>query len=213
MERKITQESRGIPFGGPATRCRARYYKRASYLIDEGQFGAATLLTPFNYRHGTVEGADLSLSYDADNWSLHGNFATSKALGKGIESAQFNFAPDELSYIAGHYIHLDHDQTCTGSAGIAYTFPATRTRVLADLLSGSGLRAGADHPNGGSLPKYHQVNVSIVQKIDTGWRMGTELRLDVINRFDEVCEIRDGSIGAPQFCPRRTILAGMTRRL
>ena len=70
-------------------------------------------------------------------------------------------------------------------------------------------------PNGNSLPDYHQVNLSIVQKLDTGVWKGAELRLDVINLFDEIYEIRNGTgvgVGAPQFGPRRTILAGLTQR-
>jgi outer membrane receptor protein involved in Fe transport len=45
------------------------------------------------------------------------------------------------------------------------------------------------------------------------WK-GAELRLDVINLFDEIYEIRNGTgvgVGAPQFGPRRTILAGLTQ--
>ena len=190
------------------------YYKIAKNLLDEGQFGAPILLTPFNYENGRVRGAELSVSYDKDNWSLYGNFAASKAEGENITSAQFNFSPDDLAYIAGHFIHLDHDQTYTASAGIAYTFP-TKTRVSADLLYGSGLRADSDHPNGNSLPDYHQVNLSVVQKIEVGAWKGAELRLDVINLFDEVYEIRNGTgvgVGAPQFGPRRTVLAGLTQR-
>jgi outer membrane receptor protein involved in Fe transport len=41
------------------------------------------------------------------------------------------------------------------------------------------------------------------------------LRLDVINLFDEIYEIRNGTgvgVGAPQFGPRRIILAGLTQR-
>jgi outer membrane receptor protein involved in Fe transport len=191
------------------------YYKIAKNLIDEGQFGAPILLTPFNYENGRVRGAELSFNYDMDNWSLYGNFAVSKAEGENIVSSQFDFSPDDLAYIAGHYIHLDHDQTYTASAGIAYTIPATHTRLSTDLIYGSGLRADGDHPNGNSLPDYHQVNLSIVQKIDVGAWHGAELRLDVINLFDEVYEIRTGTgvgVGAPQFGPRRTILAGLTQR-
>ena len=117
------------------------YYKIASNLIDEGQFGAPILLTPFNYQKGLVNGVELTLSYDIENWSFYGNFAAAKALGKNITSAQFNFAPDELAYIADHYIHLDHDQTYTSSAGIKYRLPATNTRFAVDLIAGSGLRA------------------------------------------------------------------------
>ena len=190
------------------------YYKIATNLLDEGQFGAPIILTPFNYAKGRVRGAELSVSYDKDNWSLYGNFAASKAEGEDIRSAQFNFSPDDLAYIANNYIHLDHDQTYTASAGIAYTFPMTQTRVSTDLIYGSGLRADGAVPNGSSLPDYHQVNLSIVQKIDTGVWKGAELRLDVINLFDEIYEIRNGTgvgVGAPQFGPRRTILAGLTQ--
>ena len=189
------------------------YYKIARNLLDEGQFGAPILLTPFNYNSGRVRGAELSLSYDKDNWSLYGNFAASKAQGEDIRSAQFNFQPDELAYIANNFIHLDHDQTYTASAGIAYTFP-TKTKVSTDLLYGSGLRADGSVPNGNSLPGYHQVNLSIVQKIDTGLWKGAELRLDILNLFDEIYEIRNGTgvgVGAPQYGPRRTILAGLTQ--
>jgi outer membrane receptor protein involved in Fe transport len=82
------------------------------------------------------------------------------------------------------------------------------------MLFGSGLRADGDHPNGSSLPSYEQVNLSVVQKVDTGWWKGLEARLDVINLFDEVYQIRNGTgvgVGAPQFGPRRTILAGLTQ--
>jgi outer membrane receptor protein involved in Fe transport len=190
------------------------YYKIARNLLDEGQFGAPILLTPFNYAKGRVRGAELSVSYERDNWSLYGNFAASKAQGEDIDSAQFNFSLADLAYIADNYIHLDHDQTYTASAGIAYTFPRTATKVSTDLIYGSGLRAAGSVPNGNSLPDYHQVNVSIVQKIDAGWWPGAEVRLDVINLFDEIYEIRNGTgvgVGAPQFGPRRTILAGLTQ--
>src|ERR1700726_1735387 len=92
------------------------YYKLADNLLDEGQFGTPILLTPFNYHHGIVKGVETLLSYEVGDWSFYGNFAASKALGKGITSSQFNFAPEQFAFIAGHYIHLDHDQTYTYSA-------------------------------------------------------------------------------------------------
>ena len=193
------------------------YYKLATNLIDEGQFGLAPLLlTPFNYSRGFARGVELTTSYEIDNWSVYGNLAINKAMGKDIVSGQFNFQPDELAFIAGHYIHLDHDQTYTASGGIAYTVPWTQTKISADMLFGSGLRSTdpGGVPNGASRPSYEQVNLSIVQKVDTGWWRGAELRLDVINLFDEVYEIRNGTgvgVGAPQFGPRRTVLAGLTQ--
>jgi outer membrane receptor protein involved in Fe transport len=193
------------------------YYKIASDLLDEGQFGAPIILTPFNYQQGLVDGIEFTTSYDVGDWSFYGNLAASKALGKNIISAQFNFQPDELAYIADHFIHLDHDQSYTGSAGIKYRFPGTNTLISTDLTAGSGLRATAPGgiPNGISLHNYEQVNLSIVQPVKTGIYRGLELRLDIINLFDAVYQIRNGTgvgVGAPQFGPRRTILAGITQR-
>jgi len=193
------------------------YYKIASDLIDEGQFGAPILLTPFNYQKGLVDGVELTTSYEIGDWSLYGNLAESRAVGKNIISAQFNFQPDELAYIANHFIYLDHDQHFTGSAGVKYRFPKTKTLISADLTSGSGLRATGTNgiPNGISLHNYEQVNLSVVQPVVTGIYKGLELRFDIINLFDAVYQIRNGTgvgVGAPQFGPRRTILAGITQR-
>jgi len=191
------------------------YYKLARNLIDEGQFGAPVILTPFNYAKAWVRGAELATSYDLENFSFYGNAAVSKAEGKNIVSSQFNFNPADLAYIANTAIHLDHDQTYTASAGVAYTIPETRTRLALDMRFGSGLRASSDHPNGNSLPSYTQFNLGIVQKIPAGFLQGLEARLDVINLFDEKYQIRNGTgvgVGAPQFGMRRTVLAGLKAR-
>jgi outer membrane receptor protein involved in Fe transport len=193
------------------------YYKLASDLLDEGQFGAPIIFTPFNYQKGWVKGVELSLNYEFENWSFYGNFAASQELGKNIISSQFNFSPDDLALIAGHAIHTDHDQTYTSSAGIKYTLPTTNTRFAADLTAGSGLRTTlpGGPPNGAALPGYRQVNFSIVQPIPTGFLKGMELRFDVLNLFNEVYQIRSGTglgVFAPQFGPRRTFLAGLTQR-
>ncbi|HEY8031384.1 MAG TPA: TonB-dependent receptor [Methylocella sp.] len=195
------------------------YYKLARNLIDEGQFGAPIILTAFNYAKAYVAGAVFTISYEEGPWSIYGNAAYSRAMGNDITSAQFNVAPDELAYITQNYIHLDHDQTWTGSGGIAYTFNKDtkyQTRVSMDFIAQSGLRASTPAvPNGASLPEYAAVNASLVQKIDLGIGAGTELRLDVLNIGDAAYEIRNGTgvgVGAPQFGIRRTILAGITQR-
>ncbi len=196
------------------------YYKIAQNLIDEGQFGAPIILTAFNYAQGRVDGVESTASYDQGPWSLYGNLAYSHAIGKDIISAEFNFAPDELAFISQNFIHLDHDQAWTASAGAAYTLnKATNhpTRFSLDGLVQSGLRATAigGAPNGIALPTYGVINLSVVQKLDTGVGKGTELRLDVLNAGDAVYEIRNGTgvgVGAPQYGLRRTILAGMTQR-
>ena len=193
------------------------YYKIASDLIDEGQFGAPILFTPFNYQKGWVKGVELTLSYDIDNWSFYGNFSAGQELAKNIISSQFNFSANDLALIATHAIHTDHDQTYTSSAGIKYTLPPCNTRFAVDLTAGSGLRTTnpGGSPNGAALPGYQQVNFSVVQPIDTGFLKGMEFRFDVINPFDEIYQIRSGTglgVFAPQFGPRRTFLAGLTQR-
>jgi outer membrane receptor protein involved in Fe transport len=190
------------------------YYKLATNLIDEGQFGAPIILTAFNYAQGKVGGVEFSSSYDHGPLSLYANLAYSRAVGRDITSAQFNFSAADLAYISNHWIYLDHNQTWTGSAGVAYTvadgtqYPL---RLSADLIAGSGLRADGAVPNGRSLPGYGTMNLSAVQTL----RVGTQLRLDVINLLDRVYEIRDGTgvgVGAPQYGMRRTILAGVLQR-
>jgi outer membrane receptor protein involved in Fe transport len=195
------------------------YYKIAKNLIDEGQFGAPIILTAFNYANANVYGVQLTASYDRGPWSIYGNLAYGRAMGKNIVSAQFNFAPDELAFISQNFIHLDHDQAWTGSAGVAYTLNMDTdhpTRFSLDALLQSGLRAStATVPNGRALPTYGVVNLSIVQKFNAGVGRGTEVRLDVLNVGDTVYQIRDGTgvgVGAPQFGLRRTILAGLTQR-
>jgi len=191
------------------------YYKISRNLIDEGQFGAPIILTVFNYAHGLQEGVELSASYDHGPWSIYGNLARSRAMGKDIVSAQFNFSPEELAFIANNWIHLDHDQAWNGSLGVAYTLNRTSdspTRFSMDAILQSGLRASTPTiPNGTSTPMYGVVNISVVQKLRT-W---TELRLDILNVGDTIYEIRNGTgvgVGAPQYGLRRTILAGVTQR-
>src|ERR1700729_3832408 len=104
----------------------------------------------------------MTASYDRGPLSLYANLAYSRALGQNINSAQFNFSPEELAFIQNNAIHLDHDQTWSGSAGIAYVFNSdspTPTRISADLLVQSGLRAStATIPNGVELPTYTTAN-------------------------------------------------------
>ena len=132
------------------------YYKQAIHLIDEGQFGAPIILTPFNYQHGQVYGVEFTGSYTSGHFQAYGNVALQRAIGKHFESSQFNFSPSQLAYVADHYIHLDHEQQVTMSGGAAYQWHGTR--VSGDILVGSGLRAslvladGSTIPNGAHLP-------------------------------------------------------------
>ncbi len=198
--------------GGGLTLGVDAYYRQDHDLIDEGQFGAPIILTPFNYEKGYARGIEFSATYAHGPVSAYANVAVSKAQGQHIISSQFNFDPGDLAYIADHYIYLDHNQTVSASGGASYRFGATR--VSTDLLFGSGLRTGGTVPNGSHVPSYIQVNVSVAHDFKDAPFGPISLRLDLINAFDKTYEIRDGTgvgVGAPQFGPRRGIFAGVTK--
>jgi len=189
------------------------YYKYSRNLIDEGQFGAPIILTPFNYHMGRNLGVELTTSYESGPFSFYGNLALAQQKAEQIVSSQFNFSPEDLAFIAAHAIHTDHDQFMTASAGMSYLWMGTRFSI--DVLAGSGLRRdNGSAPNGGALPSYEQVNLGISRKFEISRAGLIEVRLDLINIFDEVYKIRDGTgvgVGAPQFGPRRTVFAGLKR--
>jgi outer membrane receptor for ferrienterochelin and colicins len=186
------------------------YHRRSTNLVDEGQFGAPIILTPFNYARGRINGVEGNVSYQHGRFLAYANLAYAKAQGKGIVSSEFNFDPDDVAYIAGHYIYLDHDQTWTGSGGISYRF-AQGTKLGGSMMYGSGLRKDGDVPNGGKLDPYAVFNLTVSH---TFARPGIEVRFDVFNVGDHVYEIRDGSgvgVGAPQFGQRRSFFVGVSK--
>jgi outer membrane cobalamin receptor len=188
------------------------YYKKARNLIDEGQFGAPIILTPFNYRDGYAYGLELSMNYARGPLQAYANLSAERAEGKDIVSSQFSFDPADLAYIKNHYIYLDHDQRFSGSAGVSYTIAGIR--LGGDLLYGSGLRKDGAVPNGGELAPYTQVNLTVSHSFETFKGKPLELRLDVVNALDDVYEIRDGTgigVGAPQYGPRRGVFVGASQ--
>jgi outer membrane receptor for ferrienterochelin and colicins len=196
------------------------YYKQSHNLIDEGQFGAPIILTPFNYAQGKQYGAELTGNFTGEALSAYLNLAYQSAKGKNIDSAQFNFSQADLNYIATHYINLDHEQTFTASGGASYLW--RDTRFSGDLLLGSGLRAdetlpdGSSIPNGAHLPYYTQVNLGVSHVFQIDHAGTLTARLDLINAFDKIYEIRNGTgvgVGAPQYGPRRGIFVGVSKSL
>jgi outer membrane receptor protein involved in Fe transport len=196
------------------------YYRRSQNLIDEGQFGAPIILTPFNYLKGKIEGIEFTGNYAISNFTAYGNLAFQSAKGRDIESAQFNFSPQDLAYIANNYIHLDHEQRATASAGASYLWDGTRFST--DMLFGTGLRAdqlladGSSIPNGAHLPTYTQFNLGVNHAFQFSGSGALTVRFDVINIFDKVYEIRNGTgvgVGAPQFGQRRGFFGGVSKDL
>jgi outer membrane receptor for ferrienterochelin and colicins len=193
------------------------YYEQAQHLIDEGQFGAPIILTPFNYRYGLIGGIEVSANYSIDNFSTYLNTSWQAAHGKGVESAQFNFDQAALNYIASNYIHLDHEGRVAASGGVSYLWQGTRFSV--DDLFGSGLRddltlANGDViPNGDHTPSYNQINLGVSHAFDIGGPGPLTARFDIINVADKVYQIRSGSgvgVFAPQYGPRRGFFGGLS---
>jgi len=185
------------------------YYKKASELIDEGQFGPALIYETFNYNKGRVWGVEFTGSYTHENFYAYNNFAYSVAQGTQVESGQFNFAPDELKYIGSHYVFLDHDQTFTNSAGAVYNWRGFTFSI--DGIYGSGLRSG--FANTGNLPFYIQVDAGITKRVTLPNNRGVlEFRTALVNMNDRTYQIRNGTgigIFAAQYGPRRALYGGI----
>jgi len=189
------------------------YYKTAHNLLDDGQFGAAYVLTAFNYARGTNTGIEFKGAYVDGGFRAYANFAIARQLATNVSSNQYLFDPDELAYISNNYVYTDHAQFYTGSAGASYLWNGTR--FSADVIFGSGLRSG--FANTDSLPWYSQVNLGISHEFLTpGSTKPLTVRFDVVNLFDNIYEIRDGSgigVFAPQYGPRRGFFVGLSQKL
>ena len=186
------------------------YYRVVRNLQDEGQFGNALIYSAFNYGQGRIGGIEFSTTYREKNVTAYANVSLSRARARTVATGQFNFDDNELAYIASHWVHLDHEQTLSGSAGAAYQWGATR--LSTDLVYGSGLRRG--FANIEHLPSYVQVNFGLARSFELGPLGTVDGRLTAINLFDRSYAIRDGSgigVGAPQYGPRRGFFVGMTK--
>jgi outer membrane receptor protein involved in Fe transport len=89
------------------------------------------------------------------------------------------------------------------------------TRFSASMIYGSGLRNG--FANTGTVPSYTQVNLGVSHDFNlVSPTKPTTLRFDVVNLFDTIYQIRDGSgigVFAPQYGPRRGFYFGISQKL
>jgi outer membrane receptor protein involved in Fe transport len=178
------------------------FYKSSHSLLDEGQFGAALVLSSFNYERGRQYGGELTTNYENGPFSAYGNLAWGWARGTSWSSAQFLFDPDEFKFVKNHWIFLDHDQRVTASAGASYTWNDWKGSL--DFLYGSGLHRG--FANIKTVPDYGTLNASLQRRIKITEKTAVTVRFDVVNLLDKTYELRDGSgigVGAPQFGQRR----------
>jgi outer membrane receptor protein involved in Fe transport len=216
------------------------YYKVATDLIDNGNFGQALVLTAFNYAKGINEGVEFHAKYTSGNFQAYANLSVAQQQAIDPVSNQYlfdNTTPladlgglTALQYAQTHWIYTDHNQFVTASAGVLYQFcgrPATAdetfgsnpswcgTKLSADMIYGSGLRNGDDNIT--TVPGYTQVNIGIKREfLLPNDPKPMTIRFDVVNLFDTVYEIRDGTgigVFAPQYGPRRGFFLGVSKKI
>ncbi|HEX3939606.1 MAG TPA: TonB-dependent receptor [Xanthobacteraceae bacterium] len=194
------------------------YYKEAKDMIDDGQFGAAVVLTQFNYARGYSEGGEFKLKFNNGNFNAYANFAYNITRAIDVESNQYLFDAATLAYLQNNYHYTDDMQRMTGSAGVSYKI--YDTTLTADLIYGSGLRSGdlpGFVPNSLHTTPYAVVNSGIAH--DFKWSPDYKpltVRFDVVNLFDQIYELRDGSgigVFAPQYGARRGYYVGLSQKL
>lgn len=186
------------------------YYKQSKNVIDEGQFGPALFMTPFNYAQGKIYGVELTSNYKSGNLSAYANLARNVSKAKGIVSGQHLFDQATLNYAANHWVNVDHQQNLTLSAGTSYLWASTH--LNANLIFQSGLRNG--FANTTKLPAYTIINLGAHRTINMISMGKIELRLAITNALDKVYKIRDGSgigVQAPQYGRRRGVFIGLTK--
>lgn len=189
------------------------YYKIATDLLDDGQFGQALVLTQFNYARGYGEGAEFKARYQSDGFTAYANFSANRTQGKDIVSHQYLFDPAEFAYIGNHYIFTDDAQTFTASAGASYRWE--RLLFSANAIYGSGSRTG--FANLQAVSPYAQVNLGVSRQFDSfSPDRPLTVGFNVVNLLDNCYLLRSGSgVGdfAPQYGPRRGFYLTLSQKL
>ncbi len=109
------------------------FYEQAQHLIDEGQFGAPIILTPFNYRYGLIGGVEFTANYYSQQFCRLSSIPRGRPLTARTWSRRSSTFPrTHLDYIATNYIHLDHEGRVSASGGVSYLWLGTRFSVDGD---------------------------------------------------------------------------------
>ena len=188
------------------------YYKIARDQIDDGQFGQAVVLTQFNFARGYSEGAELKAKYQEGNFKAYANFSFNITRAIDVESNQYLIDLATYDYLLTHYHYTDDMQLMSGSAGMSYRWD--KTLFTTSMIYGSGLRAG--FANEEHCPPYVTVNLGVAHELETSSdSKPVTLRFDIVNLFDQVYELREGSgigVFAPQYGARRGFFAGLSQK-
>jgi outer membrane receptor protein involved in Fe transport len=186
------------------------WFLLANKKLDLAQFGKTYIFAPLQYQHGRGWGVDFSLVKNTDKLAVYYNFSYAIQQAKHVVAGQFLVDdPAALNYIGGHWINLDDDQEFTSSAGASYRIRGFL--LSADAIWGNGYRYGfanlkTQHP-------YLQVNAGIAHNLPLPRLRSVEARLSIVNLFDHVYLIRQGSgigVFSPQYGPRRALYFALT---
>ncbi len=192
-----------LPWGLTATT--EGWFMWATNKLDLAQFGQTYIFAPLQYRHGRGWGVDFSLVKTTRRLSFYYNFAYAIQQAHEVTGGQF-LVDDvaELNYIRRHWIYLDDDQEFSSSVGMSYQRWGFLLTI--DAIWGSGYRFG--FANQEQQHPYLQVNAAVGHRLNVPGLGEAEGRLCVVNLFDHVYLIRQGSgigVFSPQYGPRRAL--------
>ena len=193
------------------------FYEQSQHLIDEGQFGAPIILTPFNYRYGLIGGVEFTANYTINNFAAYLNSAWQAAHGKGVESAQFNFSQDgpQLHCQKLHPPRSRGDE-CLPRVGCpicGWGLASARMRCLgADCARISRLPTVAPCRMETTFRAIHRSTFGLTHDFEIAGSGPLTVRFDVINVADKVYQIRSSSgvgVFASQYGQRRGFFGGL----
>jgi outer membrane receptor protein involved in Fe transport len=185
------------------------FFELTKHYLDTGQFGDVPIFAPFNYKNGYIWGTETAVTYNTGNLSIHGSATIGENMQKGVATGQFNFDPDELAYINGNHIVLDHQPLYGASGGVTYRWKPYVFSAAA--IYSSGLRGGfADLE---ALPHVVQVDLSALRSFEVPGLGEVTDRITLLNIFDRTNLIRPSEgIGIFQaaYGPRITVYDTLT---
>ena len=187
------------------------YYKNTRNTLDEGQFGPALILTPYNYEKGRIVGLEWSQNLRLGAFTGYLNLSVNLSQAKNIVSGQYLFDQATLQYAQNNWINVDHAQSRTLSMGGAYRLG--ETHLTGNMLMGTGLRSG--FANTEVLPAFSVLNLGASRTLRTQDLGEMELRVSLNNVLDRVYAIRDGSgigVFAAQYGARRGLQLMATKK-
>ena len=177
----------------------------SSDQLDDVGVGGTNLLSPYNFRDGRAAGLEAgAVLVLGSRFNAFVNASLEQAQGRGIETAQYLFSPDDLANNAWQV--LDHVQTFTANLGATVKDGNTRLSGLAEY--GSGLRTGAN--NDQHVPDHLRVDLTLSHQFFEAPTRPT-VAIDLVNLFDAhyAYRIANGFNGS-HWAPGRSVFLRVT---